>query len=340
MLRVHECNADDRERWDLYVDHHDEGSFFHQFDWRRVFEDGLGHRTFYLLAEDNDHVVGVLPLVYMRSLLFGKTLSSLPFATFAGTLADNADAATALEKAASRLGQDLNVGTVEFRQRQPGLCGRPVKSLYDIFTKPIDPDPDANMAAIRSKQRNVIRKGFKNGLSSQIDTVDNFYAAYTESVRNLGTPVFPRSLFTTIQETFPATVAIISAHLDGKVISSSMNFFYKDWVCPYFWGGTYEARRLNGNDLLAWEIMQHAAQRGSRVFDFGRSKKESGPYSWKLNLGFTPAPLYYEYELVRDAAIPEVNPTNPKYRLMIAAWKKMPLPLARTLGPLLSRTLG
>ena len=119
-----------------------------------------------------------------------------------------------------------------------------------------------------------------------------------------------------------------------------MLYYHKDEVCPYFWGGVFDARRLAGNDFLAFEIMQRAASRGATRFDFGRSKLETGPHKWKQNLGFEPQPLFYEYELVRDSEMPNINPTNPKYQYFIAAWKRLPLPVARVAGPWLSRNLG
>ncbi len=339
-LRVIESTSTDAQRWDAFVTAHAEGSFFHLFNWREVFEQALGHRAHYLLAEDEQGVCAVLPLVHVRSALFGQSLSTLPFTSFAGPLAQNDEAQRALEAAARELGTRLGVGAVEYRLRDPGGASRAVKSLYELFSKPIEADPDANMRAIRSKQRNVIRKGAKNGLVARIDTVENFYPVYAESVRNLGTPVFPRGLFSAIAEAFPSQVEILSACLDQRVISSSMNFYFGDWVCPYYWGGVYDARRLNGNDFLAFEIMTRAAARGAALFDFGRSKKDTGSYAWKVNLGFEPRPLYYEYELIRDREMPDINPLNPKYRFFVETWKKLPLPIANALGPWLSRSLG
>ena len=86
--------------------------------------------------------------------------------------------------------------------------------------------------------------------------------------------------------------------------------------------------------------MCRAAERGGTSFDFGRSKRDTGPYQWKLNLGFEPFQLYYEYELIQETEMPSVNPLNPKYRLFIDTWKKLPLPLAKLIGPAVSRSLG
>jgi FemAB-related protein (PEP-CTERM system-associated) len=339
-VRILEARPGDADRWDAFVNDHADATFFHLSGWQRVLGDALGHRTYYLLAEQDGAVCGVLPLVHVRSLLFGNTLSSLAFCAQGGPLSADPEAESALYAAASERARALGVGAVEYRLAAPSGLARPTKHLYETFSKPLHPDPDANMQAIRSKQRNIIRKGEKNGLVCRPDSVERFYAVYAESVRNLGTPVFPLRLFRALAATFPDAVEIVTAELDGRAISSAMNFYFRDSVCPYYWGGTYAARDLKGNDFLAWSIMCRAAARGCKVFDFGRSKRDTGAYQWKQNLGFEPRPLHYEYELVRAREMPDVNPLNPKYRLFVAGWKRLPLPVARLLGPWLARSLG
>ena len=327
--------------WDVYVDTHPQGSFFHLSGWRDVFEKALGHKTHYLYAECDGRIVGLLPLVHIKSLLFGNSMSSLPFSTYAGTLANDDGIRASLEQKAHEIGEDLGVGNIEYRCREAVENDpRQVKLLYECYYKPILPTEDENMQAIRGKQRNIIRKGGKKGLEIRSDTVDGFYPVYSESVRNLGTPVFPKRLFRAIHETFPDNTGFLSACLYDKVISSAMNFYYKDEVCPYYWGGTWEARRLSGNDFLFWGILCEAAKQGCKVFNFGRSKKGTGSGQWKVNLGFKPEQLYYRYDLIRDDTMPELNPENPKYKYFIAAWKRLPLPLTELIGPHLSVNLG
>ena len=340
LLRVRDLDVAATTAWDRYVDAHADGTFFHLSSWRQIFEQALGHRTHYLCAEQDGEICGVLPLVHIKSLLFGNNLSSLPFSAHAGPLASSGEALTALYTAASERAQSLAVGALEYRLPAASGLPRVTKDLYANFTKTIHADSEANMQAIRSKQRNVIRKGIKNGLTGHRSTVERFYAVYAESVRNLGTPVFPRRLFDAIAAAFGDAIEITSAELNGEPVSAAMNFYYRNTVCPYYWGGRHAARNLNGNDFLAWQIMERAAERGCTLFDFGRSKRDTGPYQWKTNLGFDASPLYYEYELIRDSEMPDINPLNPKYRLFIESWKRLPLPVAGLIGPWLSRNLG
>lgn len=339
-LAVRVSTASDRPAWDRFVNAHPYGSVFHLYAWQDVLRDALGHRPHFLVAERSGELVGVMPLVEMRSFFFGHTLSSMPFATWSGPLGSEREVVVALEHHAVDLARAFRVDTLELRYRERSDVDRPVKLIYETFSKPIEPDADANMKAIRSKQRNVIRKGMKAGLTGAETDFETFFRIYSESVRNLGTPVFSSRLFRAIREAFPENTEYFGVFDDGRALSAAMLFYFRDTVCPYYWGGLYAARRLAANDFLAWAIINRAAARGCSLFDFGRSKKDTGAHQWKLNLGFEPAQLFYEYELIRANSMPEVNPNNPRYSLFIELWKRLPVPLSRLLGPRISGTLG
>jgi len=119
-----------------------------------------------------------------------------------------------------------------------------------------------------------------------------------------------------------------------------MSFYFRDEVLPYYGGGAALARDLKGNDFMYWDLLRRACERGVRVFDYGRSKVGTGSYSFKKNWGFIPEPLHYEFQLMKATQLPDINPLNPKYRLFIDAWKRLPLPVSRWLGPFLARSLG
>ncbi len=339
-MQIRMLQAADGARWDRFVEAHPDATMFHLSGWREVLGGALGHPTWFLYAERDGAIAGVLPLAHVKSLLFGNTLSSLPFCTVAGALAQDESIACALEDEALALARRLGVGALELRNARPSGRARPVKALYENFTKAVLPTEDENMKAVRSKQRNVVRKGIKSGLTHRVDTLDAFYPVYAESVRNLGTPVFPRRLFSAIEAAFPGRTEYFSACDAAGPVSSAMLFWFRDTVCPYYWGGTERARGVAGNDYLCWQILCRAAARGVGTFDFGRSKIGTGAHQWKVNWGFEPHPLAYEYELVRDRVMPDVNPLNPKYRLFIETWKRLPLPLTMLIGPWLSRSLG
>jgi FemAB-related protein (PEP-CTERM system-associated) len=328
--------------WDAFVESMPQGTFFHRAAWARVIETAFGHRTQYAFTERDGAITGVLPLAQVRTVLFGNTLTSSPFCVYGGPLAADADSAQALAAHAAALRERTGASAVEFRHREPAdsdWIERP--DLYVTFRKPIDADHERNMKAIPRKQRAMVRKGIQNGLISTVgrDTVV-LHRIYAESVRNLGTPVFSRRYFGILLEAFGDAADVVTV-MDGETpIASVLNFYFRDEVLPYYGGGTRDARQRAGNDFMYWEVMRRAADRGCRLFDFGRSKIGTGAHAFKHNWGFEPAKLHYRYKLAPGAAIPDHNPLNPKYRLFIAGWKRLPLPVANLIGPRIVRGLG
>ena len=341
-VQVRDYSPADADRWDAFVDHCPDATFFHRAGWQRVLTEAFGHPTHYLYAERDGRITGVLPLGHVRSRLFGNALVSVPFCVYGGVAAEDEASVRVLTTAARDRAEALQVDYLELRHRERRNPDWPCKdSLYVTFRKPIDPDPEKNMLAIPRKQRAMVRKGIKHELVSEIDAgVERFFPIYADSVRRLGTPVFSRRYFETLRRVFGPDCDVVTVTKDGEAISSVLNFHFRDEVLPYYGGGTEQARAVAGYDFLYWEVMRRAAEDGRRLFDYGRSKRDTGSYSFKKNWGFEPEPLYYEYHLVRAKQIPDINPLNPKYRLFIAGWKRLPLPVANWLGPWISRALG
>jgi FemAB-related protein (PEP-CTERM system-associated) len=318
-----------------------EATFFHLTGWKNVIEQVLGHPTYYLYAESGHGIEGVLPLAHMRSVLFGNALVSTPFCVHGGVAARTEEARRALEDEAERLALSLGVDYLEMRNRAIHRQDWPVKDLYVTFRKAIHPDPDENLSAIPRKQRAMVRKGIAAGLESVLDDgVERFFDCYAASTRNLGTPVLSKRYFQALKEEFSDRCEVMTVTHEGRAVASVLSFYFRDEVLPYYGGGPAEARDLKANDFMYWELMRRSAERGIRVFDYGRSKIGSGSYSFKKNWGFEPEPLPYQYRLVKAASVPNVSPTNPKYKLLIEAWRRLPLPLAKRLGPMLARNLG
>ena len=341
-----ELSAATEGAWDAFVRAHPEGSFFHLAAWRRVIASAFGHATHYVFAERDGAVVGVLPLGHVKTMLFGNALVSVPFCVYGGPLAADAEAGQALVAHAEGLMRARGVPVLEFRARLPiawlDLEAWPRRpDLYVTFRKPFTADDATNLKDIPRKQRAMVRKGIDLGLTSVIDgDARRLHGIYAESVRNLGTPVFARRYFQILLEIFGDAADVVTI-LDGETaIASVLNFYFRDEVLPYYGGGRHIARDRYGNDFMYWEVMRRAALRGHTMFDFGRSKQGTGAFAFKKNWGFVPAPLDYRFRLAPGASIPDINPLNPKYRLFIAAWKRLPLPLANIIGPPIVRGLG
>nr|WP_294523668.1 FemAB family XrtA/PEP-CTERM system-associated protein [uncultured Rhodopila sp.] len=332
--------------WDRFVLAMPAGTFFHRAGWARVVETAFGHATHYVFAERDGAITGVLPLARIKTRLFGDTLISAPFCVYGGALAADAESEAALLAYAGDLLQRTGASALEFRYRDPpdslaaeGWAERP--DLYVTFRKSIAADHEANMKAIPRKQRAMVRKGIQNGLASVANRdVATLHRVYAESVRNLGTPVFSRRFFRVLMEVFGEDADAVTVMAGETPVAAVLNFYFRDEVLPYYGGGTAAARGCAGNDFMYWEVMRRAADRGCRLFDFGRSKLGTGALAFKRNWGFEAANLHYRFRLKPGEAIPELNPLNPKYALFIAAWKRLPLPVANAVGPFIVRGLG
>ena len=332
----------DEERWDSFVEATPAATFFHLSGWREVIERAFRHRTFYLLAERHGVVTGVLPLTLVRTKLFGASLISNAFCVEGGPIAADHQSLKSLEEGAISLMQELRVPVLEFRNYDEGRASWATRDdLYVSFRRQIHPSIDANLRGIPRKQRAMIRKGIQNGLCSERDsTVERLFRVYAESVHNLGTPVFSKRYFEILRDVFGQRSDIITITRQGEVVSSVLNFYFRDEVLPYYGGGTKRARQLAANDFMYWEVMRHACERGFKVFDFGRSKIGTGAYDFKRNWGFNPRPLRYQFQLAAGRKIPDLNPLSPKLRIFVILWKKLPLALATQLGPAIVRGLA
>lgn len=338
-LRV--MRPEDATAWDEFVLNCPTATFFHRAGWKTVIEQTFGHRTHYLLAEQNAAICGILPLVEIKHFYFGHSLSSLPFCVYGGIAANTETAKQLLDTAAQQLAAELNVDYLEYRNVTPHHTDWPSKELYVTFRKAIDPDVEQNMKSIPRKQRAMVRSGIKHGLFSEIDpTVERFFSVFADNMLRHGTPAFPKRYFALLKKTFGEDCEILSVVHKGDVVSSVMSFYFRDEVLPYYAGDTLKARSLAANDFKYWELMRRACERGYRVFDYGRSKLGSGSFDFKKNWGFEPAPLSYEYQLHRAGQIPDQNPLNPKYQLFIKMWRNLPMPVANFIGPHIVKNLG
>jgi FemAB-related protein (PEP-CTERM system-associated) len=328
-------------RWDSFVQASAEATFFHQAGWQEVIKKAFGHKTYFLYAETNGNITGILPLVHINSLFFGNTLVSIAPCVYGGIVASDEQSYLELDREACHLAETLGVDCLEMRNRVQKQPERPYKELYVSFRKELDADVEKNFLAIPRKQRAMVRKGIEAGLTSVIDeNIDRIYRAYSESVRNLGTPVFSKKYFQILKDVFGEQCEVLTVEHNGQLIASVMSFYFKDEILPYYGGGTDLARELKGNDFMYWEVMRRAVEKGIKVFDYGRSKIGTGSYSFKKNWGFIPEPLFYEFYLVKSTSMPDINPLNPKYRLFIAAWKRLPLAVSQVIGPWLSKDLS
>ena len=341
-LAVRRLREGDSERWDSFVAACPEATFFHRVGWREIYEGVFRHRTHYLLAERGVQIVGVLPLVELKSMLFGHSLVSLPFAVYGGAASLDAQATQDLHRAAVELARELGVVHLELRNRASAEPQWPRQDLYVTFRKELLPEVEANMLAIPRKQRAMVRKGIQRELRSEIDTdTARFFELYADNQHRHGTPPQSRRYFEALKRVFGDDCEVLTVlSPQGKAVSGVLSFYFRDEVLPYYAGDLTDARDLAANDFKYWELMRRACERGLRVFDYGRSKRGTGSFDFKKNWGFEPTPLHYEYALFKRDSVPQTNPSNPKYQRAIETWRRLPRGVVNAVGPLLARHLG
>jgi FemAB-related protein (PEP-CTERM system-associated) len=313
----------------------------------RVVENTWDHESHCLYAESGGEISGALPLFHVKSRWFGSMLVSTPNAVYGGALAAEAETGRRLIRAAILLARELEVDYLELRDTElvedvftEETFHR--QNLYVAFEHPITTDEEALMKSFPRDIRRMIRQGSKHGLTPEFgreELLDEFYNVYAASVRNLGTPVFPKKLFSQFLRTFPGDCDILLIRQGKRVAGGVMNFYFRDAVLPYYGGAYPEFYRTGINNFMYWELMRAAASRGYKTFDFGRSKRGTGSYEFKRGWAMTERALPYKFHLVRAKEMPNLNPTNPKFKLMIEVWKRLPLGATKLIGPRIVRNL-
>jgi FemAB-related protein (PEP-CTERM system-associated) len=327
--------------WNTYVMDHHGATCYHQYGWKEVIEKSFGHEAFFLAARrKSGEICGVLPLVKMQSVLFGRQLVSVPFCNYGGVLCDDATVERLLIGRANALREKLGVDHVELRHLDKCLKGLATKSHKVTMILELAEDEAAQWKILDAKVRNQIRKAEKSRLkviTGHAELLDPFYRVFCRNMRDLGTPVYGKEFFRNILQTFPDTTRIVSVLLDGTTVASGIMIRFKDTVEVPWASSIKEYRNLCPNNLLYWEAIRISIKKRARRFDFGRSTPEEGTYRFKKQWGAKPVPLYWQYLMAEGGKLPQLSPSNPKYRALIGLWQRLPLPLANYMGPKIVR---
>ena len=338
---------DERARVETFLAGHGDATPFHRPAWLSAVVAGTGNRAIALLAERDGEIIAYLPLSEVHSPLFGRVLASSGFAVGGGLLTVPGADADAMFAAAEELAQRLSTPTIELRggvlpQQRGGWLTK--DQSHCGFVAPLAVDDEAQLLTIPRKQRAEVRKGLDQPFDIAVGTSqadgDAHYAVYATSVRNLGTPVFPRGLFDAVLAEFGVDADILTVSHQGQPVASVLSLYHRGAVMPYWGGGVWAARRLRANARMYYELMLHARRRGCSHFDFGRSKTGSGAYDFKRNWGFDPEPLSYACWTAPGTQARDANPTSARHAMQIALWRRLPLAVANRFGPLIARGLG
>jgi serine/alanine adding enzyme len=339
------ASVDERcaKEWNDYVGRGAGASVYHRYEWRRVIADVFRHDTHYFIARDRAGAVcGLVPLVRLRSLLFGDFLVSMPYFNYGGIVADDEFVAAALLDHVAEFARGLGVSHAELRHSAPLRADWPVRT--DKVSMRLDLPQSAGTLdrQLGSKVRAQIKRPIREGAAcahGHADMLDDFYAVFARNMRDLGTPVYPRSFFAAILQALGDQARVFVVRWRGAPVAAGLVIGDRGRLEIPWASSLREANAIGVNMLLYWNVLEYGCQQQYASFDFGRSTVDAGTYRFKKQWGAQPRQLYWHYWLRSGAEAPVLNPSNPKYRLAIAAWQRLPLAVANRIGPLLVRNL-
>jgi serine/alanine adding enzyme len=345
-VRIHTpTEAWDPASWDAFASSCPNASPYHTSVFRDLVKDVFGHPTFYLSAADPEgHITGVLPLVRLRSRLFGDFMVSMPYFNYGGALSEDPGISEVLMLRAAELARELGVSHVEFRDTAPRESRWPVRTDKVVMHLPLPDHEEQLWKQLRPKIRAQIRRPLKDGRAIEVEhggleLMPDFYQVFATNMRDLGTPVYSRRLFDEILRRLPEQSHVLVVRVAGH--PAAAGFLLQGPQCMEIpWASSLQAyNRIGVNMLLYWEALKISIARGCRTFDFGRSSIDSGTYRFKQQWGAQPRQLYWHYWLRTGNQPPALNPDNPRFRLAVRMWQRLPLALANRLGPPIVRNL-
>lgn len=328
--------------WNNYVERHPYGSIYHRAEWRDLISTTFGHTCYYCMARDKaSRVVGVLPLVRLKSLLFGDFLVSMPYFNYGGALGNSPDTEQSLMEFAADQAKQLGVSHAEFRDNVR-RDGYPVRDEKVNMVLALPEDESSLWDSFPSKLRSQVRRSQQENPVMHTggrELLDDFYSVFARNMRDLGTPVYDRRFFQNILHSFPAESHILVVTIGGKPVAAGFLIGHGTKM-EIPWASTIkDVNHLSINMFLYWEALKYSIGKGFRQFDFGRSTTGAGTYRFKQQWGAKPVRLYWHYWLRDGGELPSLNPSNPKYALFIRLWKRLPVAVTKLLGPLIVRNL-
>jgi len=328
--------------WNQYLVNKPESNFYQRYEWKNINEEAFGHKCFYLTAEKDQKIIGVFPIVYIKSKLFGKILSSMPFVNFGSLCTDSPIATDLLLEEAKQLVKKSDADYLEIRSLTSVSDSLPSSLNKVSMTINLDKDPDVIWNGFKTKHRTNIRRVYKDNITVKFgreELLDTFYDILSQSWKSLGTPIYKKSYFKKIIDSFNEDIIIFVAYQDGIPIATAFNGYHNNTV-EGMWAGTVPGiRKVQPNYVLYWEMIKHACENGYEHFHLGRSTAGSGAEVFKKKWNAYTKQLYWQYILNHDNEIPQINVDNPKFLLAIKAWRKLPLKVTTMLGPLLAKNI-
>ena len=343
MSRVTLANQADSAAWNIYINQRAEASVYHRFEMAELVEQVFAQQSYFFKSTDQTGAInGVLPLIRLKSRLFGDFFVSVPFFNYGGVLADSPEIASNLIDAASAEATRLGLSHIELRHVTPIEHALSLRQDKLSMVKQLPDSREALQKSFKTKLRAQIKRPIRDGASVRVggeELLIDFYQVFAENMRDLGTPVYSINFFKAMLNQKWLDTSIIVVTIDDE--ATAAGFLIKDGPRMEIpWASTRSKfNRFSVNMLLYSEALGTAIDQGCTAFDFGRSSVDSGTYRFKKQWGAEPVQLNWQYWLAEGQSMPALTPSNPKYELAIKIWQKLPIPIANLLGPAIVRNL-
>ena len=319
-----------------YVAAHPEARGYHHPAWLEVVHRVFGHRTLYLTAARDGILVGVLPLVFFASRLFGRSTVSMPFFNYGGVLADDPEVERALLDRAIAETKAVRGTSLELRHTRQLFPELPAKRHKVAMTLTLQATPERQWERLDRKVRNQVRKAEKSGLRVQCggpELVPGFYRVFARNMRDLGTPVYSVRFFEDVLGTFTDRARVLLVSTAEQPVAASIVLWHRATMEVPWASALREYNPLCPNVLLYWHMLRFAIEQRCTLFDFGRSTPNEGTFHFKRQWGAEPQPLVWEYWMAKGRSVPDLSPRNPKFSVAIKAWQRLPVRVATMIGP-------
>jgi FemAB-related protein (PEP-CTERM system-associated) len=341
-MNIVQCDDHHRNAWNAFVDAVPGGSLYHRYEWRDVNGRCFGHRSAYLAAFEDARMVGIFPLVQVKSQLFGNIACSLPFVNYGGPCAEREDIEDRLLAAGADVAETWRVDYLEIRSRRHLGNEYPTSSHKVSMTVPLSADPDVLWNSYKTNHRRDIRRGYKRGFVARFgreELLDDFYTVLSETWRDLGTPIYSKHYLSSVLHALPRATEIVVVYLGEEPAAAAFYGFHGDSAEGLWLGSRVKYKPSLVGYVLYWELIRRCCERGLARFHLGRSTANSGAETFKKHWNAVPEQLYWQYVLRTRKEIPQLNVGNRRFQLAIKTWRKLPVPVTQVLGPLIARSI-
>ncbi len=333
--------AEAGEEWIDYLHEDDDADICHHPAWGKILVETFNIDSVLVVHRGDGRIDGGVPLAIFDQMFTGKAMISMPYLNYGGLLGGSDAVRGDIVGACREILASSGAKYMEFRHvgRSIGRLANQTKEHRVTFRMDVGRPADEILRGLRRQTRTRIRKIERSGMTSYYgqDRLDHFYKLFSVAMREHGTPVMPQRFFESVLEHLADHAKFMIAYKDNRPVGGKLVLMFKDRVTMVWGCYPHRYRDYLANYFLTWELIKKLADSPIRWLDFGRSPRKGGGFTYKSNWQPEFTPLYNDYLLSDQNEIPLLKPENPKFRLAINTWKRLPVWVTRQIGPRLAK---